>query len=300
MRSNKEAARSRRRDRTRRKFMRCNNPSPQTNIPLTACPTPGPSPACGEAERPARLPDTRRSGVAARKHISEARHLQATRRVQGRVGPAEARTLQVFSHFFTPKPRARSGTPHRSPRVNRPPAAAELPGVAARGAQRTRRGIPPFQRASLPGCHHPPGSTRGRPCCGGRRPQAQRRLQAGADIDGPERSALAATAKATAQPPAPGSRGHHLARRDDLTSETRRVARHFSSPRRAKRSSELVHQRSISRECGAGKQARPRNVWRHGRRPMRSDKEAARSRRRDRTRPEFMRATTPSLKPTYH
>ena len=113
-------------------------------------PTPGPSPACGEAERPARLPNTRRSGVAARKHISEARHLQATRRVQGRVGPAEARTLQVFSHFFTPKPRARSGTPHRSPRVNRPPAAAELPGVAAPGAQRTKRGHYPVSAPAYP------------------------------------------------------------------------------------------------------------------------------------------------------
>jgi hypothetical protein len=118
----------------------CNNPFPQTNTSLTACPTPGPSTACGEAERPARLPNTRRSGVAARKHISEAQHLQATRRVQGRVGPAEARTPQVFGHLFTPKPRARSGTLHRSPRLNRPPAAAELPGVAAPGAQRRKRG----------------------------------------------------------------------------------------------------------------------------------------------------------------
>ena len=127
--------------------------------------------------------------------------------MQGHVGPAEAWTLQVFSHFFTPKPRARSGTLHRQRRVNSPPAAAELPDVAAPGAQRTRRGIPPFQRASLPGCHHPPGSTRGRPCCGGRRHQVQRRLKAGANIESPERSALAATAKATTQPPAPGHGG---------------------------------------------------------------------------------------------
>jgi len=190
-------------------------------------PTPWPSTACGEAERPARLPDARRSGVAARKHTSEARHLQATRRVQGRVGPAEAKTLQVFSHFFTPKPRARSRTPHRPPRVNRPPAAAELPDVAAPGAQRTRRGMPPSQRASLTGGHDLPSSTRGRPCCGGRRHQVLRRLQAGADIDGPERRALAATAMATAQPPAPGSRGHNLVCHDDLAGETRRVARHL-------------------------------------------------------------------------